>query len=216
MDRGRFITFEGGEGTGKSTQARLLAATLDDWGHDALLTREPGGTPGAEAIRELVVQGAVDRWDPLTEVLLLSAARRDHVERLIRPALADGVWVVCDRFVDSTRAYQGYGEGISLDVIDRLIGLAVGDLVPDLTFVQDLPVEAGLGRAAGRDGDAAGRFEKFDRDFHRRLRDGFLDIAAREPARCAVIDAAAEPEETHAAVLAVLRDRLGAGPRDGR
>lgn len=216
MESGRFITFEGGEGTGKSTQARLLADALDAWGYDVLLTREPGGTPGAEAIRALIVQGAVDRWDPLTETLLLSAARRDHVERLIKPALADGVWVLCDRFADSTRAYQGYGEGLPLEVVDRLTDLATGGLVPDLTLVHDLSVEAGLARAASRDGDASGRFERFDRGFHGRLRDGFLEIAARAPARCAVIDAAGPAETIHAAVLTVLRDRLDAGPRRPR
>ncbi|MHA1113778.1 MAG: dTMP kinase [Alphaproteobacteria bacterium] len=214
MHRGQFITFEGGEGSGKSTQARMLAAALDDWGYDALLTREPGGTPGAEAIRELIVSGDVDRWDPLTEVMLISAARRDHVERLIRPALADGVWVICDRFADSTRAYQGYGEGLALDVIEYLYAASVGDLAPDLTIVQDLPVDDGLRRAAARDGDEMGRFEQFDRDFHRRLREGFLDIANNEPARCAVIDASAAPDDIHAAILAVVRDRLGAGPSE--
>jgi dTMP kinase len=208
MARGRFITFEGGEGGGKSTQAQHLARTLEAAGIAVALTREPGGAPGAEEIRKLVVEGAPERWDALTEALLLTAARREHVVRTIEPALAAGRWVISDRFADSTLAYQGHGHGIDRAALETLRRLAVGALVPDLTLILDLPVELGLARARQRRGPEQ-RFEAMDRGFHERLRQGFLAIAAAEPARCAVIDASAPVDEVTRAVLAAAATRLG-------
>lgn len=167
----RLIAFEGGEGTGKSTQAALLAERLRARGHEVVLTREPGGTPGAEAIRALLVEGARDRWTPVTEALLLNAARADHVERLIRPALARGCWVVSDRFVDSTFAYQGSGKGMRAGDLRELHRIACGGLQPDLTVLLDVPVAEGLGRAHARGG--VNRFEAEDEGFHERVRLGF-------------------------------------------
>ena len=206
-ERGRFITLEGGEGAGKSTQARRLAQALAACGVDCLLTREPGGSPGAEEIRALLVNGEPGRWSAATEALLLTAARRDHLERTVEPALAAGRWVVCDRFSDSTLAYQGYGAGLPLDDLRALFRLALGGFSPDLTLVFDLPVDVGLARAAARAG-GEDRFERMGRDFHQRLRDGFLAIAAAEPERCAVIDAGADVDTVAADVLAVVRARL--------
>ncbi len=208
MARGRFITFEGGEGGGKSTHAKLLARALEAAGHAVVLTREPGGAPGAEEIRALIVEGPPDRWDGLTETLLLTAARREHVVRTIEPALAAGRWVVCDRFADSTLAYQGYGRGLESGVLDALRALAVGGLAPDLTLILDLTVEQGLARARQRPGSEH-RFEAMDRGFHERVRRGFLAIAAAEPASCVVLDAAVARADTHRAVIAALAERLG-------
>lgn len=186
--RGRFITLEGGEGTGKSTQARLLAAWLGERGVDCLLTREPGGSPGAEDIRGLLVTGEPGRWDAVTEALLMNAARRDHVVRTIRPALEAGRWVICDRFVDSTLAYQGHAGGVPLATLEALIAAAVEDTRPDLTLVLDLSPEAGLARAAsGRDGTEA-RFERKGLTFHAAVREGFRLIAEAAPDRCVVVD----------------------------
>jgi dTMP kinase len=206
---GRFITIEGGEGAGKSTLQRRLVAALQAAGIGALATREPGGAPGAEEIRKLLVEGAPERWDALSEALLLAAARRCHLVATIRPALAGGQWVVCDRFADSTAAYQGYAGGVPLAELDALHRLIAGDFAPDLTLVLDLPVAAGLARAAARAGGET-RFERKDRAFHERLRQGFLDIARREPQRCVVIDAAAPPDLVEAQALAALRERLQA------
>jgi dTMP kinase len=210
MARGRFITVEGGEGGGKSTQIALLARALEAAGHTVTLTREPGGAPGAEEIRKLIVEGAPERWDGLTEALLLSAARREHVVRTIEPALAAGRWVVCDRFADSTLAYQGYGRGIDRGALERLRALAVGALAPDLTLVLDLPVALGLARARARRGPEQ-RFEAMDEAFHERLRQGFLAIAAAEPQRCVVLDATASIADVHRAVVAAVNQRLGVG-----
>ncbi|HZP97981.1 MAG TPA: dTMP kinase [Reyranella sp.] len=185
---GRFITLEGGEGAGKSTQIARLKAHLETHGRKVLTTREPGGSPGAEMIRKLLVEGPAERWDGTTEALLHFAARRDHLRATVWPALAAGTWVVSDRFADSTHAYQGCGHGIDRDMLQRLHGIAVGDFHPDLTLILDLPVEKGLARAAARRG-AETRYESLTRDFHQRVRAGFLDIARREPARCVVIDA---------------------------
>ena len=171
-------------------------------------SREPGGSPGAEAIRRLLLEGATERWDATAEALLLYAARRDHVERLIRPALARGEWVVCDRFADSTVAYQGYGKGLPLADLAALHKVTLGDFAPDLTVVLDLAVAEGLARAARRATDAD-RFERLDRDFHERLRQGFLKIAADERQRCVVIDSARSPDDVHRAVLATVSARLG-------
>ena len=205
--RGRFITLEGGEGAGKSTQARRLAAELAARGVDCLLTREPGGSAGAEEIRGLLVNGDPERWSPTTEALLLTAARRDHLERTVQPALAAGRWVVCDRFSDSTLAYQGFGAGLPLDNLRALFRLALDGFTPDLTLVFDLPVEIGLARAAARSG-GEDRFERMGVDFHQRLRSGFLAIAAAEPERCAVIDASADIDIVSADVLAAVCARL--------
>lgn len=212
MGGGRFITFEGGEGAGKSTQLRLLALALEARGLPVLTTREPGGSAGAEAIRGLLVTGETGRWDGLTEALLHYAARRDHLRRTILPALADGTWVLCDRFNDSTLAYQGFGHGADRRELDALYRMVAGDLRPDLTLILDLPVEQGLTRAGLRNG-AGGedRYERMDRTFHERLRQGFLAIAGAEPERCAVIDAAVGPEAVHAAILATVLTRLPEG-----
>lgn len=207
MTRGKFITLEGGEGSGKSTQIRLLAQALEAVGIAVTVTREPGGSPSAEQIRALLVDGEVGRWDPLSEALLHYAARREHLRHTVLPALAGGRWVLCDRFADSTMAYQGYGHGLGRDVIAALHAAVVGDLAPDLTLILDLPVDAGLARAASRGG--ADRYERMDRAFHERLRAGFLDIARREPARCAVIDAGLAADRVQAAIAAVVGDRLG-------
>lgn len=214
MARGRLITIEGGEGAGKSTQARLLAAVLVRAGIAATTTREPGGSPGAEAIRRLLLEGDGESWGAAGEALLMVAARCDHVARVIEPALARGEWVVSDRFADSTLAYQGYGRGLALADLAALHWFALGGLTPDLTLVLDLPVEAGLARAAARHG-AADRFERLDRAFHERLRRGFLEIAAGEPGRCVVIDATPAPAAVHRALLAAVAQRLGVDLRAG-
>lgn len=206
MSRGVFITFEGGEGAGKSTQLRRLVAHLAGAGREVVATREPGGSAGAEAIRGLLVEGAADRWSPLSETLLLYAAREDHLERLIRPALARGAAVVSDRFADSTRAYQGAGGGVAPSVIDALERTVLGETRPDLTLILDLPAERGLARAARRGGGEA-RFESKGLAFHQRLRDGFLALAAAEPGRCVVIDAD-QPEDAVAAAVARAVDAV--------
>jgi dTMP kinase len=204
---GRFITFEGGEGAGKSTQLARLAARLEAQGRAVVATREPGGSPGAEDIRALVLRGAADRWSPLTETLLMYAARRDHVERVIRPALATGAWVVCDRFADSTRAYQGAAGGVDAGLIAALETYVLEATRPDLTLIFDIPPSVGLERAHARAG-AEMRFESKGQVFHERLREGFLAIAKAEPQRCAVIDAAGMPDEVEARVWAAVQDRL--------
>jgi dTMP kinase len=206
MTGGRFITVEGGEGAGKSTQVALLVGALERAGIGARATREPGGSPGADAIRKLLLEGEGERWDASSEALLFAAARHDHLIRLIAPALAEGVWVVCDRFADSTLAYQGYGRGLPLTDLEALNRFALGDFAPDLTVILDLPVETGLARAAAR--SAADRFERLDRDFHQRLRDGYRRIAADEPARCLLIDASPNPRAVHRSILRAVAERL--------
>lgn len=207
MTQGFFISFEGGEGAGKSTQIRRLAERLQAAGHDVVVTREPGGSPGAEAIRELLVNGSADRWSPVTETLLMYAARRDHVERVIRPALARGAIVLCDRFADSTRAYQGAGGDAPATLIAALEDHVLGGTVPNLTLILDLPAEIGLSRAEVRGG--AARFESKGLAFHERLRAGYLEIARREPERCVVVDADAEIDAVTAAILNAVDKRLG-------
>jgi dTMP kinase len=204
---GKFITFEGGEGAGKSTQLKRLAAALTAQGREVVTTREPGGSPGAEEIRRLLVEGEPNRWDGLTEALLHSAARRDHLRRTVWPAMERGAWVLCDRFADSTLAYQGYGHGLAQAEITALTRLAIGDFAPDLTLILDLPVEAGLGRAAGR-GGAEDRYEKMGQGFHERLRQGFLAIAGQHPERCAVVSALGDEATVEARILAVVAERL--------
>jgi dTMP kinase len=210
--RGRFITIEGGEGAGKTTQAGLLVAALARAGIAARATREPGGSPGAEAIRRLLLEGEGESWDAVGEALLLVAARRDHVTRLIEPALAQGIWVVCDRFADSTTAYQGYGRDLALDDLAALHRFALGAFTPDLTLILDLPVEIGLARAAARP-DPADRFERLDYVFHQRLRQGFRRIAAADSARCVLVDASNDPGVVHQAVLDTVEQRLGVALR---
>jgi dTMP kinase len=206
---GRFITLEGGEGAGKSTQLARLARRLSP-GREVVVTREPGGSPGGEAIRGLLVSGDIDRWSPLTEALLVNAARRDHVERIINPALEAGAVVLCDRFADSTRAYQGLAGGVSTEVIAALEKAVLGELRPDLTLILDLPAPEGLERAAARS-VGEGRFEAKGEAFHRRLREAFLRIAADESDRCVVIDAAGAPDEVEARIWARVTSRLGHG-----
>lgn len=214
-ESGRFITVEGGEGAGKSTQLRRLAEALSARGITVRTTREPGGSPGAEEIRGLVVSGDPGRWSPVTEALLMTSARRDHLERTVWPAMAAGEWVLCDRFFDSTMAYQGYGHGLGPERIAALQALALDDFRPDLTLILDLPVEVGLRRAAiraagvtGAGGDAEDRYERMDRDFHNRLRDGFLAIAAGEPDRCALINADRDMDAVAADLIATVEQRL--------
>jgi dTMP kinase len=210
VSQGRFITLEGGEGAGKSTQARLLAAWIRERGLTVLMTREPGGAPGAEEIRSLLVTGAPGRWDPLSETLLHYAARREHMIRTVQPALAEGHWVICDRFADSTVAYQGYGQGIGQDVIARIGKAVLGDFAPDLTIVLDVDPETRRARVAGRAG-AEDRYERMDEAFHARVRDGFKAIAAGEPTRCAMIAADAAPDAVANRIREIVAQRLKIG-----
>lgn len=208
MAGAKFITFEGGEGAGKSTQIGLLADALSAAGIPVQTTREPGGSPGAEQIRELLVTGDSDRWDAMTEALLHFAARREHLRSVVLPGLAAGYWMLSDRFADSTMAYQGYGHGLGRAPIEQLYALVVGDFAPDLTLILDVPVELGLERAlARRDGED--RYEGLNKAFHERLRQAFHEIAEREPGRCALIDASGEVASVQAAVRACVAERLG-------
>jgi len=210
MTKGKFITFEGGEGAGKSTQVTLLADALSRAGLEVVETREPGGCAGAEQIRELLVHGEVARWDAMTEALLHFAARRAHLQQTVFPALDAGRWVVSDRFADSTMAYQGYGHGLGRAPIEELYRLVVGGFKPDLTLVLDLPAEQGLARAEVR-ADGGDRYERMDGDFHERLRQGFLDIVRREPDRCVLIDAGDTAGRVQAAVRAAVVGAFAVG-----
>jgi dTMP kinase len=207
MSRGRFITFEGGEGAGKSTQVKLLAEILRKRGLDLVTTREPGGSPTAEQIRRLLVEGDT-RWDPVTEALLHTAQRREHLVHTVRPGLERGAWVISDRFADSTTAYQGAGQGVTPEQLDQLYRLIAGDFQPDLTIILDLPVEEGLKRAAGR-GGKEDRYERMGVAFHERIRAAYAEIAKRHPERCVVISALGDPTSVHAAVLAASDAKLG-------
>jgi len=215
--QGKFITLEGGEGGGKTTQATLLAERLRKAGIDALNTREPGGTPRAEAIREVLLSGRAKRFGALGEAVLFYAARESHLELAIRPALEKGTWVICDRFSDSTRAYQGAAGGLPLSIIDVLNSAVVGATRPDLTVMFDLAPELGLRRAAERKGqsktDESGdkgldRFETMNLAFHRSLRDEFLAIAKAEPDRCVVVDASRNMQVVADEVWAIVRKRF--------
>jgi len=208
MARGPFISFEGGEGAGKSTHAARLATRLRARGLETVGTREPGGSPGGEAIRALLVEGAADRWSADAEALLMYAARMDHVERVVAPALNSGAVVVSDRFADSTRAYQGSGGGANPALIEALEHQMRGLCWPDLTLIFDLDPEAGLARAAGRAGGEA-RFEAKGLAFHQRLRAAFAAIAAAEPGRCVLIDAARDMATVEAEVWRAVSERLG-------
>ena len=207
VPRGRFITLEGGEGTGKSTQALRLAERLRRIGREVVSTREPGGSEGAESLRQLLLEGGADRWSTLSETLLMYAARRDHLEKTIRPALDRGAWVICDRFLDSTRAYQGAGGGAPEALISALERHVVGDDLPELTLVLDLPIDVGLQRAGAR--TAFDRIESRGDGFHQRLRTAFLQIAEAEPQRCFVIDAAPAPDAVEASIWSAVQARLG-------
>lgn len=207
MAQGRFLSFEGIDGSGKSTQARLLASALRDLGAEVVLTREPGGSPGAEEIRRLVLEGDPDRWSAETELLLFTAARRDHLEKTIRPALARGAVVITDRFADSSRMYQGISRGDLAATVDALHALMIG-VEPDLTLLIDIDPETGLSRAVARQG-AEQRFEDMGLDLQRKMRGGFLSLAAAHPARFRVIDGARMPEAVAADVLATARAHLG-------
>ena len=204
---GRFITLEGGEGAGKSTQLKRLAAALEAKGLTVLTTREPGGSTGAEQIRKLMVEGEPGRWDAITETLLAYAARADHVARTIGPALRKGTWVVSDRFSDSTFAYQGAGRGLNRETIRRIDSAVLDDFTPDLTLILDMDVKQGLARAQAR-GDQENRFEKFGLDFHDRLRQAFLDIAKRNPDRCRVIDAGGTEDQVAEAIFSAVSRRF--------
>jgi dTMP kinase len=194
MEIGRFITFEGGEGSGKSTQAGILANRLTRAGRPVFSTREPGGSPAAEEIREALLSGRVWQYGPLAEAVMFSVARADHIDYAIRDALQQGRWVVCDRFIDSTRAYQGSTAGVPRGVINALERLTVGALSPDITFILDIPAEEGLARAQARaEGAEPDRFEGQELVLHERVRRAFLDIAEEEPGRCIVVDAS-QPE----------------------
>jgi len=207
--RGRFITFEGGEGTGKSTQAAFLADRLRTFGLEVVQTREPGGSPGAEAIRHVILSGAAKPLGAETEAILFAAARDDHVRQLIRPSLEQGHWVVCDRFADSTRVYQGVLGNIDMRLIRSLERIAVGDTMPDLTLILDAPAELGLKRATRRRGNsAADRFETETLEFHTKLRDAYRELAAREPDRCVLIDSSQNTKRVSDAVWSVVNRRL--------
>ena len=207
MATGRFITLEGGEGAGKTTLAKTLAKTLEEQGVRTVITREPGGTPNAEALRNLLVEGETGRWSPLSETLLLYAARADHVERLIKPSLNNGLWVICDRFSDSTRAYQGAAGGLSEARIAQIDAATLDGFGPDLTFMVDLDPEVGLERTRQR-GEDATRFERQPGPFHHKLRNAFIDIAKADPERCVILDGAQSPADVAARAFAELRSRL--------
>lgn len=203
---GRFITLEGGEGAGKSTQIQVIKDYLLTRGNDVVVTREPGGTSEGQEIRNLLVSGDKDKWSPLSETLLILADRAAHLERIIRPALAEGKYVVCDRFFDSTKAYQGVAGGLGLDVIHNLQQPVLGTTLPDFTLLLDIDPEKGLRRAQERGGEL--RFESKTLAYHRTLRNAFLDFAAQEPDRIFVIDADRDVEAVSADILAVLDERL--------
>jgi dTMP kinase len=211
--RGKFITFEGGEGTGKSTQAAMLALRLESIGLAVQLTREPGGSPGAEIIRHVLLSGAAKPFGPEVEAMLFAAARDDHVQCTIRPALDAGKWVICDRFVDSTRVYQGVLGEVDQRLIKSLERVSIGDLTPDLTVILDVPVEVGLERIASRRAGAApDRFEAENVEFHQKLREAYHAIAAEEPQRCLIIDASAAKEEVAKEVWEAVKSRLHPEP----
>lgn len=205
---GLFVTFEGGEGAGKSTQIRRLAEALRSKGHDVLVTREPGGSPGAEAVRHVLLSGAAEAYGTRMEAILFAAARNDHVEEVIRPALRQGKIVLCDRFMDSSRVYQGVTGNLEPEFIETLQRVAIDGVMPDCTLILDLPARAGLERARrrGAAGDVApDRFEKEEIETHEKRREAFLDIAAREPERCHVVNAMQTEEAIAAEIISIVQ-----------
>lgn len=211
MTKGYFITFEGGEGCGKSTQIKLFTDYLQKKGIPCLLTREPGGSQGAEEIRALLLKGETSKWDKITEILLFSAARRDHLVKKIWPALEQGTTVISDRFADSTMAYQGYGYGInetSIQMVKDTYQMIASDFEPDLTFILDIAPEVGINRSMVRSGNDEQRFEHMDLTFHHNLRNGFLEIASQNPKRYVVIDASGSIEQVHQDIIKQFEERL--------
>ena len=206
MTRGRFISLEGGEGVGKTTQLRSLAAALQERGHEVVTTREPGGSAGAEAIRELLLTGEEERWSPRAEALLFAAARTDHVDKRIRPALEAGRWVLSDRFIDSSLAYQGWAGGLGVDAVRAINTFGIGDGFPDRTLVLLLP--EGGERARRRDGDASDRIGGRPNSYHAAVETAFRQLAAAEPGRVRLVDASGAPAEVTARLLAELQDLL--------
>ncbi|MBL8713435.1 MAG: dTMP kinase [Alphaproteobacteria bacterium] len=221
MTKGVFITLEGGEGTGKSTQVKMLGAALTAAGLNAVMTREPGGTDQAERIRNLLIQRDAGNFDPLTEAMLMMSARREHLVNKIWPSMEQGKWVVSDRFVDSTRAFQGYGMGLDQGLIDRIYAMIAGDFQPDLTFMFDIDAEKGLSRSlkqlavtADKNESTEDRYERMGVPFHNRLRQGFLEIAKRFPDRCVIIDAAQDIATIHGQILKNIETRFGVSLRE--
>ena len=220
MTKGFFITVEGGEGSGKTTQIDLLITALKKQGHNVIETREPGGTPEAERIRDLLVQREGGDWNAMAEILLLFAARTMHIEKLLKPALAEGKVIVCDRFTDSTIAYQGYGRGVDIDKIREIEKLSIGDFKPDLTFILDIDVKTGLERSNKRlaedsdDDKTEDRFERLDVSFHEKLREGFLDIARKEEERCYILNATQSIEDLAEEIRNIALSKLQ-GKKEG-
>lgn len=219
--KGLFITLEGGEGTGKSTQVKLLLKALADAGVDVIATREPGGTEQAERIRNLLIQRDAGNFDPLTEAMLMMSARREHLVNKIWPSMEKGQWVISDRFADSTRAFQGYGMGLGQDVIDKVYALIAGEFHPDLTFIFDIDPEQGLKRSlkqlavtANKTESTEDRYERMGLPFHTRLRNGFLEIAKRFLNRCVIIDATQDINTIHRQLLKVIETRFGVSARE--
>ncbi|MCK4939891.1 MAG: dTMP kinase [Rhodospirillaceae bacterium] len=208
MSRGHFITLEGGEGAGKSTQIKRLASALEGSGIKVVATREPGGAPGAEEIRNLLVNGNTDRWAPMAEVLLHTAARAEHLDKTVMPALKNGAWVISDRFSDSTMAYQGYGHGVDKGVIENIYRDVFGDFKPDLTLIIDISPGVGLSRAGTRN-QGEDRYERMGDDFHQRLRDGFLEIAKADSKRCVIINGELDEDGVFAAIKDAVAEKLG-------
>ncbi len=209
MNRGKFITFEGGEGAGKSTQVRMLGAALEQRGLEVVITREPGGTSGAERIRELLLTNEGEGWGARAEALLFAAARSDHVEQLIEPALAEGKWVICDRFLDSSRAYQGAAGGLNDDEIMAIHGFGSAGLLPDLTLLLEVSPGVAAQRLAARDGDNADRIGAKSSSYHASVAAAFRTFADQEPDRFARIDGDGEPASIHSAVMTALESMLG-------
>jgi len=211
LARGFFITFEGGEGAGKSTQIGRLAALLRDGGMDVVVTREPGGSPGAEAIRHVILSGAAEPFGPRMEAFLFAAARADHVDRVIRPAIERGAVVLCDRFIDSSRVYQGLASPEARELVEAVEPIAIDGAVPDMTLIFDIDPAEGLRRAGARRGEGtADRFEREEIEIHRRRREAFLEIAAREPERCLVIDASPDLDTVETVVASAVTAALTA------
>ena len=218
----KFVTFEGGDGAGKTTQLRRLADALSNSGSEVVVTREPGGTPAAEDLRALLVSGDVDRWDARSEALLHQAARIEHIRKTILPALDRGAWVLCDRFIDSTMAYQGYGHGLSLVELEQLQSFAVGDIKPGLTLVLDVPQTTGLARTGTRATNAKepatgaeDRYERMSQGFRERVRGGFLEIARLNLERVIVVDATIDADGVYAACVDAFRERFGSDEPSG-